>query len=169
MKNLFILVIAIIIPALIFNSCECKKKGLSPEQVKTIKAEILALLSEAKTAAEKLDAVAAFANLSDDSSSVFIFSGRTYNARQTVELLTKSYSLRESQKLDLSLDNIKVISPDAALWTGGGKGEILLKDGKSMTAYLQETWFWQKIQGKWKVTHLHESAAIPPNAEEKAV
>ncbi len=65
----------------------------------------------------------------------------------------------KSWKMEVSNPVVQVLSKNAAVIGFTGKAELITKDNIVMDsgtgAY---TYVWQKINGQWKIVHIHESA-----------
>jgi ketosteroid isomerase-like protein len=94
------------------------------------------------------------------------------NRKEWVDFITKQFSLRERQNIELSAVRVTAIAPNLALMTSEGKAGMMLKDGKQMKFKHVFTMIWKKEQAGWKIMHSHESwmetPAEKPVAEEPA-
>ncbi len=132
-----------------------------------IAATITKLMDELSRTAETLDAEKTLAPLSKDKDAVFFLDSKPYTRSELVHYLGKIYGSLRSMSIKMDSNSVKVLGPDAAVWIACGKGKSVSKSGESFEEYLTETWIWQKIDGKWQVTHYNETVVSLPNAEKK--
>ncbi len=148
----------------------CSRKGMTLEQVQSVKLEVQALLDTFITSAQKLETTAMEQYLGDDPQLRFYIQGKAYRKAELISLFKELYAPLESQKLQVIEQKITVLSPEAAVWTAIASSLQTKKDGGVGALNLTETWLWQKLEDKWVVTHYHESFrdALPPQPEDSA-
>jgi hypothetical protein len=123
-----------------------------------VTAEIMKKMDEIIAAAEKADVEGTFALLTRDSGAVFYLNNRHYDLDSLLAQFRSNYERLRSQRIRVIESRVKVLGPEAAVWIGHGEGRTESTKGLSVAYSFTETWVWEKIEGKWVVTHYHESS-----------
>jgi hypothetical protein len=126
---------------------------------KLVADEIQAMMAGIITAAENVDVEKMYCFLTREPGGLFFINNKYYNLDQLIALFRDTYGKLRSQRLLVSHSEVIPLGPDAAMWIGHGEGRTESQiGGVSMTYSFTETWVWQKINGRWVVTHYHESS-----------
>ncbi|MFH1877330.1 MAG: hypothetical protein ABH883_00795 [Candidatus Omnitrophota bacterium] len=123
-----------------------------------IRTEIDTMMKIVIMSAERCDVAAVMSNLSGDGDNMFFINSEPYDLTSLAAEFEREYSKMKRQTVNVISSKVMVFSPDAAAWIGYGKGRVEYNSGEAMDYVFSETWIWEKIKGKWAVTHYHESA-----------
>jgi hypothetical protein len=75
------------------------------------------------------------------------------------KLMPKYFTGSKSWKIEVTNPVVQVLGPDAAVIGFTGKAEMVSIDGNVSDAGTGAyTYVWKKINGHWKIVHIHESA-----------
>lgn len=152
-KSLFIfvlLLLAFLCPGVSNAMDEAEKTRIS-DRIDTMMRTMIAF-------AEKADVDQTFADLSSDKHAVFFVNDKVYDRSSLLKAFRETYGKLKSQKIDIKDSKVVVLGPDAAVWIAHAKGVTVDQSGVRSEESLAETWVWQNIDGKWAVTHYHETA-----------
>jgi hypothetical protein len=157
MKKLFI---SILILVSIFLLCAARsnQNDITTAQKNSIEKEISKVHEEMKKAGEKLDADTLFKYVLD-TNDVIIETGEIRATRKEAYESTKQGFQRiKSLSYTYSHNNINVLSPAVALFTGSGTTTATFEDGLNITIKFAETIIFVLRDGQWKVLHAHRSS-----------
>ena len=139
--------------------CMVKTRESGKPAEKPVAEEIQELMAGIITAAENVDIDKAYSRLTRDPDGLFFINNKHYHHDALLALFRENYGKLRSQRLRVSHSEVIVTGPDSALWIGYGEGRTESQVGGGSMAYsFTETWFWQKVRGRWVVTHYHESS-----------
>ena len=156
MKKTISIVIVLTSVSLLW-AARSNQNAISSAQQKAIEKEILKVHDEMKTAAEKLDADALFKYVLDVND-VIIESGELRPTRKdALESTKQDFQQLKSLSYTYNHQNINIISPTAAVFTGTGTTTATFSDLK-MTLGFAETIVFVNRDGQWKVIHAHRSS-----------
>lgn len=156
MKKPLIFVLLVFVLAAIVSPSSCS--AMDEKEKAEIESTIDMKMKEIISSAEALDVDRTFADFSRDKNAVFFFNDKAYSLTALLGIFKEMYGNMKSQKMDFVYSKVVVLGPDSAAWIAYGKDMSESKKGTISKENLTETWIWQKIEGKWTVTHSQESA-----------
>lgn len=162
------ILLAILISVMFLNHSNAGEPASGKQDNAEIAATISKLMDELTRSADTLDAEKTLAPLTQDKDAVFFFDSKPYTRNELTHVIRGIYGNMKSMSMKWDKTCVKVLGNNAAVWIACGKGKSVSKAGQSSEEYLTETWIWQRIDGKWQVTHYHESVTSLPNAGKKA-
>jgi ketosteroid isomerase-like protein len=115
------------------------------------------MMAEVSANAERVDVDKTFRYISRGKDAVYFMNDKKYDAETLLKEFAGIFGGLKYQKLIFNYKHVIVLGPDAAVWTASGIGTSESQDGTKYVETLTETWLWQKISGRWVVTHYHES------------
>jgi hypothetical protein len=135
---------------------------LTPQQIEQIKADVKAVCDTMWAKWEKLDASLAIDLMADVPDFVsYNPDGSRSDFQAMKKMLTDMPPTLTLVKLSPQREDVYVLAKDAAVYAWFGKSEIVMKSGEK-TVYDPdaETFVMKKIDGKWKIVYIQESATI---------
>lgn len=154
-KSLVLVFLVFILVVTVSSSCFA---AMDEKETAEIALTIDMKMKEIIASAEALDVDRTFADFSRDKNAVFFFNDKAYSLTALLGIFKEMYGNMKSQKMDFVYSKVVVLGPDSAAWIAYGKDMSESKKGTISKENLTETWIWQKIEGKWVVTHSQESA-----------
>lgn len=121
--------------------------------------EIQAMMTDIIAAAEDADVDKTYSFLTRDPGGIFFQNNKHYDLDSLLALFRNTYGKLRCQRIRVSQSEVISLGPEAAMWIGYGEGRTESRVGGVSMAYsFTETWIWQKVRGRWVVTHYHESS-----------
>ncbi|MDD1719641.1 MAG: nuclear transport factor 2 family protein [Methanoregulaceae archaeon] len=136
---------------------ENKKVAGSPGS-SSVAAEIQSRMEEIIAAAQNADVEGTFSYLTRDPGALFFQGNQQLNRDSLIALFRENYRDMKSQKIQVVHSEVLQTGPESGVWIAYGEGMLEMKTGGPKPYTFTETWVWQKVRGKWTVTHYHESA-----------
>jgi ketosteroid isomerase-like protein len=138
-------------------ACSQKAPELSQQEIDAILSEVEANVDRVVQAANNLSTSALEEYLTDGPEANFYMSGAAYSKQDLIDITKEEFSGFTSQNLSIVEHNIRFIQPTTVLYTAQMKGDSTDNQGYQESMNYTETWLWEKQDGRWQVSHLHES------------
>lgn len=149
------LLVAVLI-AILIGACDIpvkEKQALKLQQ--EINRNMVVVLSEM----EKLQTTALSSYLDDHPTRRFYINGKSFIKDNMIKHLSDQYQNLSGQKLRVIDPRVIVISHKSVLWSAEISAIQTGTDGQPKGEYRTDSWLWQKIDDRWKVTHFNLSSA----------
>ena len=149
-------VLLTLLTALLLTACDIpvkEKKALKLQ--KEIDRNMVVILSEM----EKIQTTSLASYLDDHPTRRFFINGKSFNKNMMIQYLNSQYKALSGQKLRVIDPRAIVISHKSVLWSAEISVNQTGKDGQSGGEYRTDSWLWQKIDDRWKVTHFNLSSS----------
>jgi ketosteroid isomerase-like protein len=133
--------------------------GQTEKESQKIVEEILSITEKYNKTWETLD-MEKVANFHSDSSFRYYRNMRSgiQSNNDFKKLMPQYMNVIKSWKMEVSNPVVQVLSENAAVIGFIGKAEMIDKDNKSSDAGSGVyTYVWKKLNGEWKIVHIHES------------
>jgi hypothetical protein len=135
------------------------RSNMTDTERAAIEKEIKALMQKANKTAEIVDTSDWLSVLSDEYRLGFIDDGEFYmSAKDITGAFTEGFCLLDHQEtLETPQSRLAVLAPDIAVMTDLQKVMVYYKDGKTYTGNFAHTTILVKLDGTWKLIHMHQS------------
>jgi ketosteroid isomerase-like protein len=149
--------------ALFLAGCQQQQASLSDAQKESITKEVKEQAVQMVAAVNQLN-VEAWSKFYSEKGFISSVALADYygDRKEWIDLITKHFSARERQHIDLTDVRVTPLAANLALMTSQGKAAIKLKDGKETNFKHVFTMVWKKDQEGWKILHSHESWTDAP-------
>ncbi|MFZ3048131.1 MAG: nuclear transport factor 2 family protein [Desulfatirhabdiaceae bacterium] len=149
---------AFVVFLVLLFGCQQQQRTFTEVEKDAVKKEVKEQFNQLISAINKMDVGAWSQNYSKDEF-LSAIAGTDYYATRAVwvDAITKNFSMRDHQKVELSDVQVTALEPNLALMTSVEQTEMGFKDGKNMKFKHVFTMIWKKEKDGWKILHSHES------------
>lgn len=139
---------------------------MSEAATKRVRSEVQAAVDAIVAASRAADVDGCLARISTSPGSRFADGETVYESLEAQRAIYKDVFARiRSQDLHLDRQEITVLSPDLAAYTGKGRFTSTYKTGEtSPRRAFAWTFLWRRESGQWRIVHDHQSLGAPSEA-----
>ena len=133
------------------QSCVTQKKCSVIEEV------VIAKNAEVTSYAEQLNPEKLYDMIIEGGTGTIIQDGKVLTRQEALDSTKRAYEGISSQKIEFTQQNVKVLSPEIAVFTGMGKSVVTTNTGETFTRNFAVTSVFVLKDGEWKIIHGHHS------------
>jgi uncharacterized protein (TIGR02246 family) len=161
MRRLAVAVVLAIVPAPLAHA-----QSLSEEAKTRVRSEVQAAVDALAASARAADLEGCLASLSTSSGSRFADGETVYESLAAQRAAYRdAFARMRSQDLLIDGQDILVLSPELAAYTGRGSFTSTCKTGETTPRRaFAWTFLWSRENGRWKIIHGHQSLEAPSEA-----
>lgn len=157
-----VLILIVVIGAVFLGGMkELQKEGLTEEQIAAIQKAVIKKHSEIVKHAENLDVDKFYEFIIDSGEGTIIQDGIILGREEAMEVTKRGFEGIEKLKYEFSLKNVKVLSPEIAIFIGQGSTVVTNKTGQTFDTDFAVTSVFVLKDGEWKIIHGHHSIPNP--------
>jgi hypothetical protein len=142
---------------LLFTGGEQPQPRVTQEQRSAIEQAVIAKNAEVTSCAEQLDAEKLYDMIIEGGTGTIIQNGRVLTRQEALDSTKIAYEGISSQKIEFTQQNVNVLSPEIAVFTGMGKSVFTTNSGETFTSNFAVTSVFVLKDGEWKIVHGHHS------------
>ncbi len=138
-------------------ACSQKAPEFTEAQKDELIKEIEAKMDELIKSAEELNTEALWKYLADGADKNFYMAGMALNKEELISMTQAEYEGFASQRMKIESRTTRMINPDAVLALTLVSATAVDSLGDENMLNITDSFLWEKINGNWQVSHLHES------------
>ena len=142
---------------LLVTGGEQPQNCITQEKCSAIEQAVIAKNAEVTSYAEQLNPEKLYDMIIEGGTGTIIQDGKVLTRQEALDSTKRAYEGISSQKIEFTQQNVKVLSPETAIFTGMGKSVVTTNSGETFTRDFAVTSVFILKDGEWKIVHGHHS------------